>query len=422
MFLDRVKIQVKSGNGGNGFTSFLRTKKTMNGGPDGGEGGKGGDVVFKTHHDLNTLLSFRYKKKFVAENGERGDRKNMSGANGKDVVIYVPAGTVLLDPSTQEVIADLNEKDMTFVLLKGGDGGHGNAYYKSSVKQAPNFSQTGEITFIKEVILELKTLADVGLVGFPNVGKSTLLSVISNANPKIANYPFTTIYPNLGVCQHHGENFVVADIPGLIEGASEGKGLGHYFLKHTERVRLILHLIDISESEGRNIFDDYLTINNELKKYSESLSKTPQIVVFSKSDLLSEDERKAKIEAFEKKFKIKTFEICSIIHEGVDELKNATITALQKLPKKDAITVTKFDFDKKDKDSVEIEVESEGVFRVSGGRIDHFIRGVVLTDERSFAYFQNTLKEMGVIDKLKENGLKNGDLVKIKNIEFEFMD
>ncbi len=421
MFLDRVKIMVKSGNGGNGAKSFLRTKLIMNGGPDGGEGGAGGNVVFHTNHDLNNLLSFRYKKKYVALNGENGSSKNMTGAKGKDVVIEVPAGTVLLDPDTQEVIADLFEEDMSFTLLKGGDGGHGNAYYKSSIQQAPNFAQTGEITKLKEVILELKTLADVGLVGFPNVGKSTLLSVISNANPKIANYPFTTIYPNLGVCQVYDENFVVADIPGLIEGASEGKGLGHYFLKHTERVRLILHLIDISESEGRNIFDDYVTINEELEKYSENLAKTPQIVVFSKSDLIDEETKKQRIEEFEKKFNVNTFEICSIIHEGVDALLKETLKKLKTIPQKDPIIVTKFDFDKRDKESVQIEVV-DGVFHLSGGKIDNFIRGVILSDERSFAYFQTKLKEMGIVDMMKEKGLKNGDIIQIKNIEFEWID
>ena len=422
MFLDRVKIWIKAGNGGNGCTSFLRTKLTMNGGPDGGDGGKGGDIIFKTSNELNTLYPFRFKKKFVAEDGQNGSKKNMTGASGKPLVIEVPKGTVIIDSESDEVIADLNEDDSTFVALHGGDGGHGNSYYKTSVKQAPNFSQTGETTQMREVILELKTIADVGLVGFPNVGKSTLLSVISNANPKIANYPFTTIYPNLGVCEAHGKTFVVADIPGLIEGASQGLGLGHYFLKHVERVRLILHLIDISESEGRDIFSDYETINRELKNYSEELTKIPQIVVFTKSDMLSEEELKSKIDKFEKKYKIQTLHICSIINEGVEELKDKTLNMLEKLPKKESIEVTKHDFDYKDKTSVYVERDEDGAFNVYGGKIDNFVRGVVLTDSRSFAYFQGKLKEMGIIDLLKENGLKNGDLVRIKDIEFEYMD
>ena len=421
MILDRVKISIKAGNGGNGCTSFLRTKLVMNGGPDGGDGGNGGNIVFRVNKDMNTLYAFRFKKKFVAGNGENGDKKNMTGARGKDEIIDVPAGTILIDPESDEVIADLYEEGMSFIALKGGAGGHGNAYYKTSIKQAPNFSQTGEITKLREVILELKTVADVGLVGFPNVGKSTLLSVISNANPKIANYPFTTIYPNLGVCEVHGETFVVADIPGLIEGASEGHGLGHYFLKHVERVRLILHLIDISESEGRNIFDDYQTINKELENYSKELTKTPQIVVFTKCDMVDDKEREEKVKAFEKKFRVKTFQICSIIHEGVEDLLNQTLLTLKQIPKKPPIEVTKHDFDLKDKTSVYVDVDEDGTFVVTGGKIDNFVRGVVLSDARSFAYFQGRLQEMGIIDMLKERGLKEGDKVRIKDIEFEYM-
>ena len=322
MFLDRVKISIKAGNGGKGSTSFLRTKLTANGGPDGGDGGNGGNVVFKATNEMNTLYSFRFKKKFVAENGEDGHQKNQTGRCGRDEVILVPTGTVLINPSTDKIIADLNEDGATFVALKGGLGGHGNAYFKSSVKQAPTFSQLGEVTEGKEVILELKTIADVGLVGFPNVGKSTLLSVISNANPKIANYPFTTIYPNLGVCEVLGETFVVADIPGLIEGASEGTGLGHYFLKHVERVRLIVHLIDVSESEGRNAVEDYRIINHELSKYNAELVKTKQIVVFSKCDLLEKDELDAKIKNFVKETKIDEYMcISSYTRAGVEDLK-----------------------------------------------------------------------------------------------------
>jgi len=421
MFLDRVKIWIKAGNGGNGSTSFLRTKLTMNGGPDGGDGGKGGNIVFKVSNELNTLYPFRFKKKFVAEDGKNGSQKNMTGASGKDLVIDVPCGTVILDED-EEVVADLNEENSEFVALHGGEGGHGNAYYKTSIKQAPNFSQAGETTEMREVILELKTIADVGLVGFPNVGKSTLLSVISNANPKIANYHFTTIYPNLGVCEVHGKTFVVADIPGLIEGASEGLGLGHYFLKHVERVRLILHLIDISESEGRDIFTDYETINSELKKYSKELTKIPQIVVFTKSDMLTEEELKDKVEKFEKKYKVKTLQICSIINEGVEELKNITLNKLEKIPKKPPIQITNREFDVKDKTSIYIERDDDGTFVVTGGKIDNFVRGVVLTDARSFAYFQGRLQEMGIIDMLKAEGLKSGDLVRIKDIEFEYMD
>ena len=423
MFLDRVKISIKAGNGGKGSTSFLRIAQTANGGPDGGDGGKGGDVIFKATNDLNTLYSFRFKKKFVAENGEDGHQKNQTGKSGKDEIILVPTGTVLINPKTDKIIADLNEDGAVFVALKGGVGGHGNAYYKSSIKQAPTFSQLGETTSPKEVILELKTIADVGLVGFPNVGKSTLLSVISNANPKIANYPFTTIYPNLGVCEVLGETFVVADIPGLIEGASEGTGLGHYFLKHVERVRLIVHLIDISESEGRSAVEDYKIINDELGKYNKELLKTKQIVVFSKCDLLDEEELKKKIDNFTKTLKISDYVcISSYTREGVETLKKKILENLKKIPKKKALAVEEFDFDKKDFSSIEITRHDDGSFEVSGGRIENLARGVVISDQMSFAYFQNKLKEMGVIDMLKEKGLKEGDTVVIKDISFEYIE
>lgn len=423
MFLDRVKISIKAGNGGKGSTSFLRTKLNANGGPDGGDGGKGGDVVFKATNDINTLYGFRFKKKFVAENGEDGHQKNQTGRSGRDEIILVPAGTVLINPKTDKVLADLNEDGSVFVALKGGLGGHGNAYFKSSIRQAPTFSQLGEETDIKEIILELKTIADVGLVGFPNVGKSTLLSVISNANPKIANYPFTTIYPNLGVCEVLGETFVVADIPGLIEGASEGTGLGHYFLKHVERVRLIVHLVDISESEGRTALDDYKIINSELSKYNKELSKTKQIVVFSKSDLLEKEELDEKIKNFITSYKINDYLcISSYTREGVEELKKRVLETLKKIPKKQALPVEEFDFDKKDFSTIEIIKHDDGSFEIVGGRIENLIRGVILSDSLSFAYFQNKLKEMGVMDMLKEKGLKEGDTVTIKDKSFEYFE
>ena len=421
MFLDRVKIKIKAGDGGDGSLSFLRTKLTMKGGPDGGDGGKGGDIVFRANEGMNTLYNFRFKKKFHAENGEAGSRQLKTGASGKDVVIDVPCGTVLIDAETNKVIADLNENGKTFVALRGGNGGQGNAYYKTSIKQAPAFSQQGMKTKEREVILELKTIADVGLVGYPNVGKSTLLSVISNANPKIANYPFTTLYPNLGVVEVRGQTFVVADIPGLIEGASEGQGLGHYFLKHVERVRLILHLVDVSQSEGRDYMADYETINSELAKYSQELAKTPQLVVFSKSDEIDEDLLKKRTSDFEKKYHIHPIAISSILHEGVDELLLKTLEKLSTIPKKPPVQVEKFDFDKTDLESVVIQ-KNDGVFEVSGGKIDNFVRGVFLDDPRSFAYFQNRLQEMGIIEMLKNQGLKNGDTVKIKDIEFEWIE
>ncbi len=423
MFLDRMKISIKAGNGGKGSTSFLRTKLNANGGPDGGDGGKGGDIVFVATENLNTLYPFRFKKKFVAENGEDGHQKNQTGKSGKDEIIEVPVGTVLINPSNNKVIADLSENGMRFVALKGGAGGHGNAYFRSSIKQAPSFSQTGEVTTLKEIILELKTIADVGLVGFPNVGKSTLLSVISNANPKIANYPFTTIYPNLGVCEVLGETFVVADIPGLIEGASEGLGLGHYFLKHVERVRLIVHLVDISASEGREPAEDFRIINEELAKYNIDLSKTKQILVFSKCDLLEKEELESHVAEFLKQTKVKEYlTISSFSREGIENLKKKILETLKKIPKKPPLEVEEFDFDKKDVSSIEVKRLEDGSFEVSGGRVEGLIRGVVLSNAVSFAYFQSRLKEMGVIDLLKEKGLKNGDTVVIKDVSFEYIE
>ena len=422
MFLDRVKISIKAGNGGKGSTSFLRNAQTANGGPDGGEGGKGGDMIFEATSNLNTLYNFQFKKKFVAQNGEDGSKKLQTGANGKDEVIMVPCGTVLIDAQTNKIIADLHENGARFIALKGGKGGHGNAYYKSSIKQAPHYSQTGETTVQKEVILELKTIADVGLVGFPNAGKSTLLSCISNANPKIANYPFTTLYPNLGVCQVKGQTFVVADIPGLIEGASEGQGLGHYFLKHVERVRLILHLVDISQSDGRDFIEDFKVINQELENYSKELGKTPQIAVLSKIDLIDEETLKEREERFKKEINVSYIKISGATMQGIEELKLATLEKLSKTPKKSAIEIEENDFDTRDVSSINIYRIDNGTFVVEGGRIDNFTRGVVLSDNVSFAYFQNRLKEMGIIDMLKEKGLKNGDSVQIKDIVFEYTE
>ncbi len=420
MFLDRVKITIKAGNGGNGAVSFYRSKLTMNGGPDGGDGGKGGSVIFVANEGINTLYGFSFKKKFVATDGLKGEKCHRKGADGKDVVIEVPCGTVILDAVSEKVIADLTNNGDKFVALKGGNGGHGNEYYKTPTRQAPHFSQTGEIVKERQVILELKSIADVGLVGYPNVGKSTLLSVISNANPKIANYHFTTIYPNLGVVSYKDKSFVACDIPGLIDGASEGAGLGHYFLKHVERVRVIVHLVDISECEGRNAVEDYLNINNELKKYSEKLSTVPQIVALTKIDLLSEEELNKKVKDFEEKTKQKPILLCSIIHKGIEELKTRIWQVLEKTPKPAPIDIELDNFDTRDKQSFDVRKLDNETYEVCGGLIDNMIRGVVLSDETSFAYFQNALKKFGIIDKLKEKGLKVGNTVIIKDISFEY--
>lgn len=420
MFLDRVTVSIKAGDGGNGHVSFYRSKLTMNGGPDGGDGGKGGDIVFVANEGINTLYGFTFKKKFVAENGGNGEKQLRRGADGKGVIIEVPCGTVILDAESGMVIADLLEHGQKFVALKGGLGGRGNNFFKSPTRQSPHFSQTGEKTELKKVILELKTIADVGLVGFPNVGKSTLLSVISNANPKIANYHFTTLHPNLGMVAHRGTSFVVADIPGLIEGASEGAGLGHYFLRHVERVRVIVHMVDISECEYRNAVEDFEQINNELKKYSEELLGVPQIVVATKADLLLEEELEEKLKVFKQTTGIMPMVISSVIHKGVDELLDKVVEVLSKTPKKAPIQIEKFDFDEKDKTSLDIIRHDDGSFEVVGGFIDNLIRGVVLSDEQSNAYFQNAIKRFGIIDKLKEAGMQDGDTVIIKDISFDY--
>lgn len=421
MFLDRVKITIKSGNGGNGSASFYRSKLSANGGPDGGDGGKGGDVVFVATAHQSTLQNFQFKKKFVASNGENGLKKFKTGANGKDVEIQVPMGTVIYDEN-QRVIADLTQEGQRFVALKGGQGGWGNTHYANSVRQAPKFAQNGEQTVERQVILELKALADVGLVGYPNAGKSTLLSVISNARPKIANYQFTTLFPNLGVVKYFDDSFVVADIPGLIEGASEGLGLGHYFLKHIERVRLIIHLVDISSADGRDPVQDYFTINSELEKYSEKLSKLKQIVVLSKIDALSEQNLQTKLEEFKQKTNTNPICISSVSHKNIKELIDVVYSTLQTIPKSAPIDIEVFDFDVKDKTSVNIEIEGDGIFRVSGGYIENLSRGVVLNDYVSFSYFQKRLSEDGIIQKLKDAGMQNGDTVRIKDIEFVYND
>ncbi len=428
MFLDVAKIKIQAGNGGNGAISFIRTKLTMNGGPDGGNGGKGGDIYFVAKNNLNTLYDFKFKTKFKAEDGLNGDKNFCTGKDGKDLHISVPCGTIIKDANTDKIIADLIEEDKPVRILRGGNGGRGNTFYATSTRQAPHFSQAGEKTKMFDIVLELKTIADVGFVGYPNVGKSTLLSVITNAKPKIANYHFTTLTPNLGVVSHHGNSFVIADIPGLIEGASEGVGLGHDFLKHVERVRLILHMVDISGIEGRDAFEDYLKINNELLNYSQILAKLPQIIILTKTDLIPEEELEEKIEEFKKKIKKESkiipniIPISSITNKGLDELKNTVWNMLTKIPKPKATEVEQVEIDERDKTSVKIIKEEDNVYRVVGGLIEEISRGIILSDMASFAYFQKRLKQDGIIDKLHEAGAVSGDTIKIKDAEFTMED
>lgn len=421
MFLDRVKIKIKAGDGGNGKVSFYRSKLTMNGGPDGGDGGKGGDVVFVAQRNLNTLYNFKFHKKFVAESGLGGEQNFRTGKSGKDIEIAVPCGTVIRNAENNNILADMTEDGKRVVILSGGAGGKGNTFYKSPTRQAPNFSQTGEKTKEYEVVLELKTIADVGLVGFPNVGKSTLLSVISNARPKIANYHFTTLVPNLGVVAHGDDSFVIADIPGLIEGASEGAGLGHDFLRHVERVRLILHMVDISGVEGRDAFEDYKKINEELVRYSKKLASLEQIVVLTKCDMLFD---KSKIDEFKSKLPkgTKVLDISSVTHYHTKELVDLVAEKLKKIPKPLPLAVEQERLDERDTTSLFVRRFDDGSFEVYGGLIDKLIRGVVLSDPTSFAYFQKRLKEDGILDLLREHGAKEGDIIHIKDVEFEYID
>ncbi len=420
MYLDRVKIMIKSGNGGDGIASFHRDKNTINGGPDGGDGGKGGDLIFRATNSLSTLQTFQFKKKFMAENGMPGRKQKKYGLSGKDLIIEVPVGTVIIDAETGKVVQDMVEDGYTWVALKGGQGGRGNVHFANSVRQSPRFSETGRITDLKEVVLELKTLADVGVIGFPNVGKSTLLSVVSNAKPKIANYQFTTLFPNLGVVNHYENTFIMADIPGLIEGASEGQGLGHYFLRHIERVRMLVHVIDIAQTDGRDMIEDYFVINQELEKYSPELSKKKQIVVLNKIDMLTEEDLADKVKKFKEKTGQEVILISAITQKNLEELKNKIWEVLKTIPKPEPIEIELLDFDAIDKTSLEIQKLDQNEYIVSGGYIDNLIRGVVLSDFVSFSYFQRRLLDDGVIEKLKENGMQPGDTVHIKDISFVY--
>lgn len=419
MFIDRAVISIKAGDGGNGITSFIHYKGKVGGGPDGGDGGKGGDIIFVADKHLTSLADFYYKTKYVAENGSSGEPKNCYGKAGEDLVLKVPLGTVIRDKETNNIIADMFVDGQSKTVLQGGDGGKGNAKFTNARRHAPHFSQTGEKTQTKRVVLELKTIADVGVVGFPNVGKSTLLSVITRARPKIANYHFTTLSPNLGVCDYYDHQFTVADIPGLIEGASEGLGLGISFLRHIERTRMLVHVVDISGEEGRDPYDDYLKINEELKKYGNGLSKLKQIIVANKIDCFDAEE---KLKAFKSKLKNKkVIPISAIIGEGIDELKKAIYEVLEKLPPLKPLEFEEFNYVKPDRLDYEILREGE-TFVIVGSLIDVLKRNVVMDDMDSLAYLQKVLKDRGIIAELKKMGATEKSTVIIGGEEFEFVD
>ncbi|MBP2072652.1 GTPase ObgE [Thermoanaerobacterium butyriciformans] len=423
MFIDSAKIYIKSGNGGNGVISFRREKYVAYGGPDGGDGGKGGDVVFITDPNMSTLMDFKYKRKYVAPSGENGSGNNKYGKNADDLYIKVPVGTQILRDDTNELIADLTKPGQKAIVLKGGKGGRGNAKFASATLKTPRFAESGEEGKELYIRLELKLLADVGLVGFPNAGKSTLLAACTNARPKIANYPFTTLYPNLGVVYHKGKSFVMADIPGLIEGAHRGEGLGYDFLKHIERTKLILHIIDVSNPLSDPI-DDFKKINEEMYLYNDKLKDIPQIVALNKIDaldtsLIDLDDISAKIQ----NLGYDVFKISAVTGIGIENLLDKTIEILDKFKvdvEENTEDVIIYNMPKEE-ETVDIDIKN-GVYYLSGSKIDRLLKRVNLQDEHSLRYFETILKKSGVIDMLKERGFKDGDTINVRDFEFEYYE
>lgn len=428
MFVDRAKITIKSGKGGNGAVSFRREPFIPQGGPDGGDGGKGGDVVFVADEGMRTLMDFRYKRKYEAEPGQDGMKKKKFGKNGQDLIIKVPAGTLVIDEETGHLMKDLVNHGDRFVAAKGGKGGKGNVHFKNSVRQAPNFAEAGGFAKERNIILEMKLIADVGLVGFPNVGKSTLLSVSTKAEPKIANYHFTTITPNLGVVDIFDNGFVMADIAGIIEGAHEGAGLGHFFLKHIERTKLLIHVIDVSGSEGRDPIEDFEKINNELALYDERLSKKPQIVAANKIDMVDLDSPEyIKFKKYIEAKGIKVFPMSAPLNEGVHELLAEAATMLDKIEPEEENVYEMFDFEADEIDpdyrNVYVSVsEEDGAYVISGKQLLKIFNSTNFNDMGSLRYLYKYIEKSGAIEKLQEMGLEEGDTIRIENYEFEYYD
>ena len=420
-YVDRVRITVKAGNGGNGSASFHREKFVINGGPDGGDGGNGGDILVYADPNMHTLLDFRFKSKYTAENGEDGKANRCTGKNGSDLLIKVPVGTVILDDQTDRIMADMDQAGETRKLLKGGKGGWGNQHFATPTRQAPNFAKPGVKTEVRTLRLELKTIADVGLIGYPNVGKSSILSVITSARPKVGNYHFTTLTPNLGIVRRFGKDIVLADIPGLIEGAAEGAGLGHDFLRHVERTRLLLHVVDVSGSEGRDPVDDLETINSELDRYG-TLGEKPQIIVCNKMDLPGAGENLERIRLLADGMGCKVFPVSAATYKGFDELLDETARQLEELP-----PILHFQEEEEiaeeqpDLNAFEIRYE-EGIYAVTGPGMDRLIDSVNFEDQESLNWFHRTLRRMGVIDALREAGAGEGSTVQIADTEFDFIE
>ncbi|NLC69112.1 MAG: GTPase ObgE [Clostridiaceae bacterium] len=424
MFIDRARIYIKAGDGGDGAVSFRREKYTPAGGPDGGDGGKGGDIVFVANENMRTLMDFQYKKHFKARRGGNGSGSNCTGRSGEDLILNVPVGTLIKDEAAGNILADLTRPGQSFVAARGGRGGKGNQHFATPSRQAPKFAKKGEPGEERWIIIELKLLADVGLVGYPNAGKSTLLSRVSSAKPKIADYPFTTITPVLGVVTvDAGNSFVIADIPGLIEGAHQGVGLGHDFLKHVERTKLLIHVVDVAAVEGRNPLEDFDVINNELRSYNAALAEKPQVVAANKIDLPGSEKY---LELFMGTIKSRGYEVFPIsaaTGKGVRELMLHTAEALQKLPEGkpfEAMEEVVYDI-KKEQPSFTIRIEN-GVFIVEGERVRRILGSVNLNDHESLRYFQLAIKKAGILDALKDMGIKEGDTVKMYDFEFDYIE
>ena len=425
MFIDKAKIFVKAGNGGNGAVSFRREKYVPAGGPDGGDGGRGASVIFEVDNDLRTLMDFKYQRKYVATPGGDGSKKRQAGKNGEDLVLKVPAGTIIRDEATGKIIADLKEEGERAVVARGGRGEKGNQHFANAVRQAPNFAKSGTDGEERWVILELKMIADVGLLGFPNVGKSTFLSVVTAAKPKIANYHFTTLTPNLGVVKtKYGDSFVLADIPGLIEGAAEGVGLGHDFLRHVERTKVLIHIVDISGLEGRNALEDFDAINDELKLYNEKLSTRPQVVVANKIDILEDESVYEEFKNTLEDRGYKVFKMSAATREGIDDVIAYVSQVLKDAEEIELVSEEELyvpELDAIEEEGLQVEIE-DGVYVVNGKALRRIMYSVNFEDMESIQFFQKAMESQGVFDKLREMGIEDGDTVKIYEIEFEFYD
>ncbi|QSX08200.1 GTPase ObgE [Alkalibacter rhizosphaerae] len=423
MFVDRVEISIKAGNGGHGLVAFRREKYVPNGGPAGGDGGDGGNVIFRVDNNLRTLIDFRYKRKHVALNGDDGGTNRRSGKSAQDLIIGVPPGTIVKEKETGRVLADLTEVGEEYIAGKGGKGGRGNQHFATPTRQAPRFAEGGTKGEEKNVVLELKMMADVGLLGYPNVGKSTLLSVVSKAKPKIADYPFTTLVPNLGVVSFaEGKSFVMADIPGLIEGANEGAGLGHRFLRHVERTKMLLHLLDVSGMTERDPLEDFRTINEELRKHNEILAKRTQLVVLNKVDLAADETTYEELKNTLEKEGYEVFIISAATREGVDDLMNRTVNLLDEIgevePIFEAETLQEYVFE--DEKGFTVRRENED-FVVEGAFLEKLLDSVNFDDYDSVAFFQRVLKDRGVFEALEEKGIQEGQTVRILDIQFDYI-